>query len=359
MLIGSASSGLHANGYSLVRAALLDRYALDATPPGLGRPLADELLEPCVIYAPEVLAFAKDGLVHAAAHITGGGFIENVPRALPPGLGATIRSGSWPEPPIFELLRRVSGASETDMFSTFNMGVGMVLVVDPENVAEILRRSQDRCVRDRRGPGGRGRWTSSCPDRGDYLVLVTSGYVPVTRSRRTPRRPRSCACIEKGWTGLYRWTPETPYLPSGMETTTDTLDHSVLVVDDEPQVVWVLQYSLEAEGYTTLSARDGAAALEAVDLFHPRLMLLDIMMPTLDGWSVLEEIGKLPDAKRPRVVIVSALSSLRDRARAAELGADAFCPKPFNVEDLIGVVHDLEDLDDLDALTGVSDFPAS
>ena len=140
---------------------------------------------------------------------------------------------------------------------------------------------------------------------------------------------------------------------------TDTLDHSVLVVDDEPQVVWVLQYSLEAEGYTTLSARDGAAALEAVDLFHPRLMLLDIMMPTLDGWSVLEEIGKLPDAKRPRVVIVSALSSLRDRARAAELGADAFCPKPFNVEDLIGVVHDLEDLDDLDALTGVSDFPAS
>jgi two-component system, OmpR family, alkaline phosphatase synthesis response regulator PhoP len=147
-----------------------------------------------------------------------------------------------------------------------------------------------------------------------------------------------------------------------METTTDTLDHSVLVVDDEPQVVWVLQYSLEAEGYTTLSARDGAAALEAVDLFHPRLMLLDIMMPTLDGWSVLEEVGKLPDAKRPRVVVVSALSSLRDRARAAELGADAFCPKPFNVEDLIGVVHDLEDLDDLDDLdtsTGLSDFTAS
>jgi len=108
-----------------------------------------------------------------------------------------------------------------------------------------------------------------------------------------------------------------------METITDTLDHSVLVVDDEPQVVWVLQYSLEAEGYTTLSARDGAAALEAVDLFHPKLMLLDIMMPTLDGWSVLEGIGKLPDGKRPRVVVVSALSSLRDRARAAELGADA------------------------------------
>jgi DNA-binding response OmpR family regulator len=134
-----------------------------------------------------------------------------------------------------------------------------------------------------------------------------------------------------------------------MQTATHTLDKSVLVVDDEPQVVWVLQYSLEAEGYTTLSARDGAAALEAIDLFRPRLMLLDIMMPTLDGWTVLEELGRLPADVRPRVVVVSALSSLRDRARAAELGADAFCPKPFNVEDLIGVVHDLEDLDELGA----------
>jgi len=134
-----------------------------------------------------------------------------------------------------------------------------------------------------------------------------------------------------------------------MQTATHTLDNSVLVVDDEPQVVWVLQYSLEAEGYTTLSARDGAAALEAIDLFRPRLMLLDIMMPTLDGWAVLEELGKLPADIRPRVVIVSALSSIRDRARAAELGADAFCPKPFNVEDLISVVHDLEDLDELGA----------
>jgi len=139
-----------------------------------------------------------------------------------------------------------------------------------------------------------------------------------------------------------------------METLSSTLDHSVLVVDDEPQVVWVLQYSLEAEGYTTLSARDGAAALEAVDLFHPKMMLLDIMMPTLDGWSVLEELGKLPEDVRPRVVIVSALTSLRDRARAAELGADAFCPKPFNVEDLIGVVHDLEDLDELGHLDDVN-----
>jgi len=138
-----------------------------------------------------------------------------------------------------------------------------------------------------------------------------------------------------------------------MQTSASTLDHSVLVVDDEPQVVWVLQYSLEAEGYTTLSARDGAAALEAVDLFRPKLVLLDIMMPTLDGWSVLQELAKLPDGIRPRVVVVSALTSLRDRARAAELGADAYCPKPFNVEDLLGVVHDLEGLEGIDDLDTV------
>ena len=144
MLVGLASSGLHANGFSLVRTALLERYPLDQVPAGLDRTLADELLEPCAIYAPEVLSLADDGLLHAAAHITGGGFVENIPRALPPGSGARIDRGSWPEPAIFELVRGASGASDADMFSTFNMGVGMVLVVDPGDVEEILRRSQDR-----------------------------------------------------------------------------------------------------------------------------------------------------------------------------------------------------------------------
>jgi phosphoribosylformylglycinamidine cyclo-ligase len=143
-LIGLASSGLHANGYSLVRTALLDRYPLDATPSELDRPLAEELLEPCVIYAPDVLELAKDGLLRAAAHVTGGGFVENIPRALPQGLGALIRRGSWPEQAIFGMLRDASGASDDDMFSTFNMGVGMVLVAEPEDVGEILRRSEDR-----------------------------------------------------------------------------------------------------------------------------------------------------------------------------------------------------------------------
>ena len=118
---------------------------------------------------------------------------------------------------------------------------------------------------------------------------------------------------------------------------------TVLVVDDEPQVVWVLQFSLEAEGYQTFAARDGEQALREIAEHHPKLMVLDIMMPNMDGWTVLEEMLKLPREERPRVVMVSALSSVRDRTRAAELGADAFVPKPFNVDDLIGVLHRLEE----------------
>ena len=117
---------------------------------------------------------------------------------------------------------------------------------------------------------------------------------------------------------------------------------SVLVVDDEPQVVWVLQFSLEAEGYTTYAASNGIEALSEISEHRPSMMVLDIMMPGMDGWSVLEEMLKLPDDQRPRVVIVSALSSLRDRAKAAELGADAYVPKPFNVDELLEVLHGLE-----------------
>jgi DNA-binding response OmpR family regulator len=116
----------------------------------------------------------------------------------------------------------------------------------------------------------------------------------------------------------------------------------ILVVDDEPQVVWMLQFSLEAEGYQTLSARDGRAALDEVREHHPSVVLLDIMMPVMDGWAFLEELQALPADERPRVIVVSARSSLRDRAKAAELGADAFVAKPFNVDDLLVVLHGIE-----------------
>ncbi|MDP9299134.1 MAG: response regulator [Actinomycetota bacterium] len=117
---------------------------------------------------------------------------------------------------------------------------------------------------------------------------------------------------------------------------------SVLVVDDEPQVVWVLQFSLEAEGYRTFAANNGVEALREIAEHHPNVMVLDIMMPTMDGWSVLRETMKLPREQRPRVVVVSALASVRDRAKATELGADAYVPKPFDVDDLLAVLHGLE-----------------
>jgi phosphoribosylformylglycinamidine cyclo-ligase len=139
-LIGLASSGLHANGFSLVREALLQKFELGDTATDLARPLADELLEPCAIYAKDVLALTRDWLVNAAAHITGGGFQENIPRALPQGMGVEIERGSWTEQPIFSLVQRESGASDDEMFSTFNMGIGMVLVVAPEQVDEVLTR---------------------------------------------------------------------------------------------------------------------------------------------------------------------------------------------------------------------------
>jgi phosphoribosylformylglycinamidine cyclo-ligase len=140
-VIGLPSTGLHANGYSLVRSALLPAFELEDTPTGLDRPLADELLEPCAIYAPDVVALSRDGLLHAAAHVTGGGILENLPRALPEGLGATIERGSWPEPPIFGVIGRASGASDDDLFATFNMGIGMVLVVAPDAASDVLAGS--------------------------------------------------------------------------------------------------------------------------------------------------------------------------------------------------------------------------
>ncbi len=143
-LVGLASSGLHANGYSLVRRALLEDggYRLDDVLPRLGRPLAEELLEPTMVYAPLVLALARDGLVHAAAHVTGGGLIENVPRALPDGLGGALVVGSWPVPPVFDLIRDAGDVSDDDMAATFNMGIGMVLVVPSPRVADVTRRAR-------------------------------------------------------------------------------------------------------------------------------------------------------------------------------------------------------------------------
>jgi phosphoribosylformylglycinamidine cyclo-ligase len=139
VLVGLPSSGLHSNGYSLVRRWLDEKgYFLRDRPEEIGRHLVDELLEPTAVYAPAVLRLARERLVHAAAHITGGGFVENVPRALPDGLRAEIDRGTWTVQPIFELIQRDLEIPDAEMFEIFNMGLGMVLVVPEEHVDDAV-----------------------------------------------------------------------------------------------------------------------------------------------------------------------------------------------------------------------------
>jgi phosphoribosylformylglycinamidine cyclo-ligase len=137
-LIGVPGNGLHSNGYSLVRKLLIDsaRFDLDADPGGLGHSLGHELLRPTRIYARELLGWRPLG-VHAAAHITGGGLIENTPRMLPEGMGAELIRDSWVIPPIFQLLAREGNLSEVELLRTFNCGIGLVLAT-PEDSVEAL-----------------------------------------------------------------------------------------------------------------------------------------------------------------------------------------------------------------------------
>jgi phosphoribosylformylglycinamidine cyclo-ligase len=137
VLVSLPSSGLHANGYSLVRRVFADDD-MDVFVPELGRSLADELLEPCRIYVDDVVRLRGSELLRSAAHVTGGGLVENIPRALPEGLGARIERGTWPEHAIFDLVRIRAGSSDDEMLATFNMGVGMVLVVGRDDVGDVL-----------------------------------------------------------------------------------------------------------------------------------------------------------------------------------------------------------------------------
>jgi phosphoribosylformylglycinamidine cyclo-ligase len=148
VLVGLPSTGLHANGFSLVRKVVQDAgVSLEEPPPGLGRPLGEMLLEPTAVYARPVLALARAGLVRSAAHITGGGLVENLPRALPDGLGAHLDRETWSVPPIVAFLGELAEIPEVEMFRTFNMGVGMVLVVTSEAADEAVRTLEDVGVR--------------------------------------------------------------------------------------------------------------------------------------------------------------------------------------------------------------------
>ncbi len=138
-IIGLRSSGLHSNGYSLVRHVCFDRarLSLRSRPPELRVSLGAELLRPTRIYVPIVRALPR-GMVKGMAHITGGGITGNLPRILPDGCVARIRLGSWPGPGVFALLQRLGDVRRDEMFQTFNMGIGFILVVGVRQVDAIL-----------------------------------------------------------------------------------------------------------------------------------------------------------------------------------------------------------------------------
>jgi len=144
VIIGLGSSGIHSNGYSLVRKLLIEKEQMSLVDyvDSLGATLGDVLLEPTKIYVKPVLEVIRNVDVKGISHITGGGFFENIPRILPENVDAEITMGSWDKPQIFNLIKEKGNVSTEEMFKTFNMGIGMMLVVSPDkkdNVLEILK----------------------------------------------------------------------------------------------------------------------------------------------------------------------------------------------------------------------------
>ncbi|OAT80331.1 phosphoribosylformylglycinamidine cyclo-ligase [Desulfotomaculum copahuensis] len=139
-LIGLPSAGLHSNGYSLARKALLEAagWRVDTYRDELGRTVGEEMLEPTRIYVRAVLPLCEHFDIRGVAHITGGGLTENIPRILPPGTGVALDRRAWPLPPVFELIRAAGRVPEAEMYRTFNMGLGLVLVVPPGRAGAVL-----------------------------------------------------------------------------------------------------------------------------------------------------------------------------------------------------------------------------
>ncbi|HGD5254982.1 TPA: phosphoribosylformylglycinamidine cyclo-ligase, partial [Streptococcus pneumoniae] len=137
VLLGLASSGIHSNGYSLVRRVFADYTGEEVLPELEGKKLKEVLLEPTRIYVKAVLPLIKEELVNGIAHITGGGFIENVPRMFADDLAAEIDESKVPVLPIFKALEKYGQIKHEEMFEIFNMGVGLMLAVSPENVERV------------------------------------------------------------------------------------------------------------------------------------------------------------------------------------------------------------------------------
>ena len=141
-VLGLPSAGLHTNGYTLARKIFFEELGKgphDRMRELGGRSVAEALLAPHLSYFKALAPLLEENLVHAMAHLTGGGFYDNIPRVLPPGLEVTIRSGSWPVLPVFEVIRREGKVSFEEMHHVFNMGIGMVVFVAPSDVERVAR----------------------------------------------------------------------------------------------------------------------------------------------------------------------------------------------------------------------------
>lgn len=145
IIIGLPSSGIHSNGYSLVRKIVFDKmnFKIDEYIPELGTTLGEELIKPTRIYTDPILPLVERYDIKGIAHITGGGFYENIPRIIPNGLTASIDTSKIDTPEIFKLLGEWGNIKEEEMYSTFNMGIGMVLIVKKHEVDQITDQLND------------------------------------------------------------------------------------------------------------------------------------------------------------------------------------------------------------------------
>ena len=141
VIVGIKSSGLHSNGYSLARKVLFEMAGMKTSdkPEELdGLTVGEALLKPTRIYTKQVRTILGRVRPKALVHITGGGFYENIPRVMPSGLGARIRKEAWARPKVFSLIQRLGGLDEKEMFSTFNMGIGLIAVVDRVSATPVI-----------------------------------------------------------------------------------------------------------------------------------------------------------------------------------------------------------------------------
>ena len=145
ILLGIKSSGIHSNGYSLVRKLFgdSDKAEMEKYDDRLGGTLAEVLLTPTKIYVRSILSLIEKVPVKGIAHITGGGFIENIPRIFPEGIGCEIDKHSYEVPAVFRVMQEKAGISDEQIYNTFNMGIGMVVCVSPENAAEAKKSLEE------------------------------------------------------------------------------------------------------------------------------------------------------------------------------------------------------------------------